>query len=239
MSEDSKGVMWTTNAWNMAKTALVGALLLLNPYSVGVQAHGFLAVPQARNVQRNSYWCPQCLNAGGPWAVGLRGHGLCGDPGDMVPPRDHEAFGSLANPPVVAGVYKPGATIAVKVTLTANHKGRWSLKLCPIPGGGSPTAEAKALTQACLNAHPLLRADTKTPHTYVPPSLSSFEVQYKLPPKVTCKRCVLQWYYQTGNSCNPPGTPPAFATPFLGTCGAPNSAAGEEFWNCADISIVK
>ncbi len=33
-------------------------------------------------------------------------------------------------------------------------------------------------------------------------------------------RCVLQWYYLTGNSCDPPGTPAPYSRPLLGTCGA-------------------
>ncbi len=224
--------------WKTLKTVVVGALLIMRQ-PLGVVAHGYLAVPAARNVQRNSYWCPQCLNAGGAWAVHEHGYGLCGDPVDKTQPRDHEAFGSLATPPIVAATYKPGGTIPIKVVLTANHKGRWSLRLCPIPGAGTPSAEAKALTKTCLDAHVLRRADTKSPYTYVTSDTSSFEVAYKLPPKVTCKRCVLQWYYETGNSCNPVGTPPKYATPFLGMCGAPNAAAGEGFWNCADISIHK
>ena len=44
-----------------------------------------------------------------------------------------------------------------------------------------------------------------------------YTMRYKLPDNVSCPRCVLQWYYQTGNSVD----------------GAP-----EGFWNCADITIL-
>ena len=44
-----------------------------------------------------------------------------------------------------------------------------------------------------------------------------YTMHYQLPDGVTCERCVLQWYYQTGNS--PDGYP-------------------EAFWNCADIEIT-
>lgn len=42
-------------------------------------------------------------------------------------------------------------------------------------------------------------------------------MRYILPAGVSCKRCVLQWYYQTGNSIDD---------------------FPEGFWNCADISIL-
>ncbi|CAK8993802.1 Chitin-binding type-4 domain-containing protein [Durusdinium trenchii] len=45
----------------------------------------------------------------------------------------------------------------------------------------------------------------------------SYTMRYKLPQGVTCNNCVLQWYYQTGNSID----------------GYP-----EGFWNCADIRVV-
>uniref|UniRef100_A0A7S4WBP4 Chitin-binding type-4 domain-containing protein n=2 Tax=Sar TaxID=2698737 RepID=A0A7S4WBP4_9STRA len=44
----------------------------------------------------------------------------------------------------------------------------------------------------------------------------TYTMRYVLPKGVTCDRCVLQWYYQTGNSID---------------------AYPEGFWNCADIKI--
>jgi hypothetical protein len=55
----------------------------------------------------------------------------------------------------------------------------------------------------------------------VPPaqawSINRYTVQLRLP-NVNCKRCVVQWYYQTGNSAS--------------------VSYPEEFWNCADIEIA-
>eukprot|EP00516_Mucochytrium_quahogii_P007669 CAMPEP_0203754432 /NCGR_PEP_ID=MMETSP0098-20131031/8018_1 /ASSEMBLY_ACC=CAM_ASM_000208 /TAXON_ID=96639 /ORGANISM=" , Strain NY0313808BC1" /LENGTH=365 /DNA_ID=CAMNT_0050645427 /DNA_START=751 /DNA_END=1845 /DNA_ORIENTATION=+ len=48
------------------------------------------------------------------------------------------------------------------------------------------------------------------------PSSSTYTMRYKLPKGVVCERCVLQWYYQTGNSID---------------------SYPEGFWNCADIAI--
>jgi len=45
----------------------------------------------------------------------------------------------------------------------------------------------------------------------------TYKLKYKLPEDVECDRCVLQWYYQTGNSID----------------GYP-----EGFWNCADVTIT-
>lgn len=77
-------------------------------------------------------------------------------------------------------------------------------------------------------------------------------MRYMLPAGVTCAHCVLQWWWVTANSCNPPGYrdrtwPTTFAQcsgdgpgagwwgPSLRDCG---DAYPEEFWNCADVSIV-
>lgn len=46
---------------------------------------------------------------------------------------------------------------------------------------------------------------------------STITVRYRLPSGVTCENCVLQWYWQTGNSA---------------------SNFPETFWNCADIRVV-
>lgn len=57
-------------------------------------------------------------------------------------------------------------------------------------------------------------------HRWVIPKASAsntYTMKYKLPAGVVCDRCVLQWYYQTGNS------PEAWP---------------EAFYNCADITIL-
>jgi hypothetical protein len=65
---------------------------------------------------------------------------------------------------------------------------------------------------------------------------------FRLPRTLTCDgrtaKCVLQWYWQTGNSCTPPGTPKRYANAHLSICGTPEASYPEEYWNCADISIL-
>lgn len=80
-------------------------------------------------------------------------------------------------------------------------------------------------------------------------------MRYKLPNGVTCKHCVLQWYWVTGHICNPHGFVDYFernSNPFGTTCTASGGGKGgyakslgdchgrrvpEEFWSCADVQI--
>lgn len=177
---------------------------------IGAACHGYLAVPAARNVQRNSDYCPHCLN----------GPGVCGDPRGS---RRHETGGSHATPPVIAATYRAGDRLTARVTITANHKGRWSLGLCTrLPERTS-----------CFKM--LKLADGRGSHVYLPSSASSSSATFRLPRGVTCSRCVLRWHYETGNSCTPRGTPRRYASPGLDVCG--KWMHGETFTNCADIRI--
>jgi hypothetical protein len=209
--------------WGFIKRATVALLAFVST----VRGHGYLADPAARNVQHNSDYCPGCLNAGGPWLVYSAGrgrprYGVCGDPWNG--PKHHEAGGKYATPIRTARTFKSGQVFTARVVLTANHVGRWSLRLCP---------RIKP-TQSCFDAHVLQRADGKGPYTPVPGNKSTFRVRYKLPRGLKCKRCVVQWTYETGNSCNPPGIPRP--NPGLDSCK--RSTNGEQFWNCADVRIV-
>lgn len=221
------------NLWKIIKTALIGMLAMGAGGAVG---HGYLARPAARNVVHNSNYCPHCLNAAGPWKVfGGSGrpakYGVCGDAFDE--PKDHESGGKYGstNPTV----FRRFDAFVAKVTLTANHRGRWSLRLCR----RRPDAQHTPETQRCFDAHVLRRVDGSGPYTYVLPGVDVYEVHYRLPRRVVCEHCVLQWFYETGNSCTPEGTPRGFANPGLGVCFAPGTwAYPEQFWNCADVKIT-
>eukprot|EP00039_Didymoeca_costata_P032197 m.37038 g.37038 ORF g.37038 m.37038 type:complete len:975 (+) comp9235_c0_seq1:305-3229(+) len=73
-------------------------------------------------------------------------------------------------------------------------------------------------------------------------------MKYKLPENMTCSHCVLQWWWVSANSCNPPGyrdysfpstidecTSISWWQPNMANCGG---SWPEEFWNCADIKIL-
>ena len=76
------------------------------------------------------------------------------------------------------------------------------------------------------------------------------KMKFWLPDDVECEHCVLQWYWQTANSCNPEGYEaggfvrsdlghPEWAREgSMGQCGSPSAGYPEEFWNCADIRVV-
>jgi hypothetical protein len=221
---------------SVAVTATKCLVVCLAVFSPGpANAHGYLAFPAARNVQHNSNYCASCLNAGGPGVVfskGLPGrHGVCGDPWNAA--RDHEAGGKFATPRRVAAVFNQGQTFKAKITLTANHIGRWSLRLCAIPPGSSDASERRIATQGCFDKTILQRADGRGPFTLVPKNVMSFDVVYRLPRGLKCERCVMQWVYETGYSCTPKGMKPSdLGLPVCGT-----QPTGEAFWNCADVSI--
>jgi hypothetical protein len=173
--------------------------------------HGFMARPMARNVQHNSHWCPACLT--GPEACG-----------DQRGRHDHETGGKFATPPRIAGTFKPGAIVSTTVVITANHQGRWGLELC-----ASPPERA-----SCFK--PLRRADGGDRYVYIPSNASSSRGKFRLPRDVRCKHCVLRWRWETGNTCNPAGTPARYRNPYVSTC-TPKSPT-EHFTNCADIQIL-
>ena len=181
-------------------------------------AHGFLALPAARNVQRNSDYCPHCLN----------GPRVCGDPQGF--PK-HEAFGKYANPAVIAARYRAGGLLKARVVITANHLGRWSLQLCALPNPSPQTERAKV--PGCFRRLPL--SNGKGGFVFLSSSVSISSATFRLPKGVRCKRCVVRWVYETSNSCNPKGMPTAYRNKNVGVCR--READPEQFKNCADIRI--
>lgn len=139
--------------------------------------------------------------------------------------------------------------IKLQTRLTAFHKGYFEFKICRI-APALPLAEKNQLTEECLRAGTLKQANVEEAQSpgssryYVGqmPSGESYIAHYQLPMGLTCDgvtaKCVLQWHYVTGNSCNPPGTPDRYGASYLATCGAPYAPYPEEFWNCADIVIM-
>lgn len=208
---------------------------------VGAMCHGMLAEPKARNVVHNSNYCPHCLAAGGPGVTFAGGrvwpnslHGVCGDP--HTGPLDHEAGGKFATK-VITGTYAQGQTITLKVQIQAPHGGRFRFGICPVPDGASDAAERAAVTQACFDKNALTNAaDGSKWWWFGKKPAGEYTMQFKLPANIACKRCVLQWHYESGNSCTIPGTPPEHVmSPNMVPCD--QTSVMEEFWNCADVSV--
>lgn len=222
-------------------TRLLG-LAVVATNLVGAMCHGYLGEPKARNVVHNSNFCPHCLAAGGPgltyaggrtWPQSL--HGACGDPHNA--PRDHEAGGKFATKKIT-GTYVPGQTITIRIHISAPHGGRFSFGICPLPDKVTDAQERALATQECFDKNQLINAADGTPYWWFGKKpTGDYSMAFKLPPAIRCKRCVLQWHYESGNSCTIPGTPAEHVmSPNMVACD--KTGVMEEFWNCADVRVV-
>ena len=193
-------------------------------------------------------------------------HGLCGDVAGGAQPH-------LIKQPVAA-TWTAGQVVDLEIIVTAHHNGYVEMRLCSDANQLSQDClNANQLIRVA-------RSDDVTPidpaypgRFYLDPpcdasrpleadaygynygnqlfgSGHAMRMSYQLPANLTCENCVMQMYYMTANSCNPPGYRtfdfPAsscvgdggatgYWSPTLQDCGA---AWGEEFWNCADLRIV-
>ncbi|XP_046401948.1 uncharacterized protein LOC124167927 [Ischnura elegans] len=202
---------------------------------VGVKGHGYMADP----CQRSSLWrlgAPTPinweddeLNCGGygtQWDTNGGKCGECGDAYNLKRPRPNENGGKYGTG-YIAKTYKQGEMITIKINITTSHMGYFEYRLCPMDGvDGKPGAP---VPQSCLDKHLLKLDDGTTRWTLKSPEGASGQYQMKvqLPPGITCKNCVLQWFWRTANS--------------WGTCDDGSEAMGcgpQETWsNCADITI--
>lgn len=211
-------------------------------------AHGYMLAPVARNVDASD--CPHCLNAGGVGAVHPNNmqwpngrHGVCGDPAEGEGAGNHEGGGKFEQ---VKGYrvtqYAVGDFIKIKIKLTANHLGYFQYSICVLPAGVTGTAERQHLTNDCFRrATPLQISQDGNwgDRYYIRGDVNDYEHSVRLPANLECQRCVLRWYWVSGNSCIPPGTPTKWkGGKNMGTCGT-GVANPEQFWNCADIAITK
>ena len=187
----------------------VFALVVLATHATLSWAHGYLAVPEARNLLRPNEYCPHCLSGPKP----------CGD----------IKYNTYETSTRIAESYKAGGTLTAKVIFTANHKGRWALSVC------NPRGKSGVISRKCFV--PLyLTQRGKGRFVYVSSSDSHMTAKFKLPKTLACDPCILRWRYVTGNSCNPRGTPYEYRTHGLDVCGKWMNP--EEFNNCADIRVT-
>lgn len=202
-----------------------------------VSAHGFLTIPRARN---NEDSCAHCLNAGGPstvYANNAYTHGICGNNA-----ADHPQNWNAADETQIEAIGQSGDSFLVEVTVTAHHMGFFEFQLCDSPD----------ISEECFRQQRLMRSNcdpdeegelqcrrwwkplkqeeyshfSLSPQGYPDgaPYISgcsyvSFATYFDIPEDVDCTHCVLRWHYVTTNSCTS------------------DDATGEEFWNCADVSI--
>lgn len=208
---------------------------------------------------------------------------LCGDP---LGRPDHMIGGQLMplrykNVPIVQ-VYKAGSTIDFLVEIDTNHNGYFEFYLCDLDKCGMPDIHGKCFENG--HCHRLIRVphkdcedrrqdtkfecgpiDEKYPgRWYLPCRIDGLQfvggrsgkMRYKLPTGLTCKHCVIQWYWATANSCAPRGLLDFMRrknNPFGTQCESDGGGFGtyrtdmatcggrqipEEFWTCADVQIT-
>jgi len=192
--------------------------------------HGRLMEPPARNCMwRFGYVNPINYNDNEVFCGGAavqfeknRGRcGVCGDSWEEPHPQPHETGGKYGNA-VISKTYVRGSLIDLEVELTANHKGRFQFKLCPVRGRNEAT-------QACLDRNVMVNADGSD-NFVIEETKQKTKINFKgrLPRNLLCDRCVLQWTWRSANS--------------WGNCGNGTGALGcgpqETFRNCADVRIV-
>lgn len=211
--------------------------------------------------------------------------GLCGDPrggtdhmigGTFVPP-------SYNNVPIVRH-WKTGSQVDFQVEIDTNHNGYMEFYLCDLDKCQSTDITGNCFRDGHCHRlmrapHPECQKPSAATHFkcgpidsaypgrfYVPCRKtgnagvhmvggSSGTMRYKLPAGLSCKHCVLQWYWATANSCAPTGFLDYFDRynkPFGTTCPSDGGGIGafragmaecgndsipEEFWSCADVQI--
>lgn len=258
----------------LLRSLLCGVVLLY--CAQWVHAHGFLQLPASRNYIANKQgreFCHHCLSAGGPFVVQSLTPGglfpqtetsksavrssLCGESASI--PASSRAYNPAPVPQLSSlPVYSPGQEFDMEVVITAHHRGHFEFRLCD----ASTLSDPRTVTWACLSQHLLQRVsvpgeispvDVNHPDRYyaepecAPGYNKTMKMRYRMPSTITCERCVMQWWWVTANSCNPPGYHNRSPQPDhvasgcqwwqsnLPACG---QTYPEEFWNCADVRVV-
>ncbi|XP_046738538.1 uncharacterized protein LOC124406905 [Diprion similis] len=203
-------------------------LILGNVLLTEVLGHGRLVDPPSRaSMWRYGFDNPRdyddnqgyCGGYSIQWGVNKGKCGVCGDAWNLHEPRPHETGGKYGND-IVVRKYSTGSMVPVTVQLTANHKGYFEFRVCPMNRRGVE------VTEECLNQNVLIGIDGEAKY-YPKPGPGFAKLNYKLPDHLTCEQCVFQWRYVAGNN--------------WGDCGNGTGALGcgpqEEFRACADITI--
>ncbi len=118
--------------------------------------------------------------------------GVCGDAWDAIV-KPNEAGGRYANG-IITGHYQSGASVEVRVEITANHRGHFEFRLCPHNNVNTP------VRQECLDQH-LLQVETRQglqTRYRIGSRTGIYNVRVRLPTGVICTQCVLQWTYIAG-----------------------------------------
>lgn len=209
--------------------------------------------------------------------------GLCGDKFGETDHMVGGRFMPYENVPIVS-VYKSGAEVDFTAEIDTNHNGFFEFYVCDLDTCGAKDLEVKCFNKGnCYKLERVPHSDCenaavdtiydcgpidkkKRGRWYLPCRTrkdagvqivggESGTMRYKLPDGVSCKHCVLQWYWATANRCNPRGVAAYFRRynrPFGTTCPSDAGSGAheptlstckgmdvpEEFWSCSDIQIT-
>lgn len=223
------------------------------------------------------------------WFAGVCGD-LKGNGQHLRPSKDlQHKVPNFYNEGQVVAAYQQGDEISIKITITTHHNGFMEFHVCDVDKCGGEISEdcfrdghcyqlERASNPTCDSGEssrcgpkdPAYPGRWYLPCATVPNRRDLFEsvggdedtILYKLPKDLECDHCVLQWYWASANTCNPPGVVDYFNDPTTkpdwGSCKGQNGAVGgysrrakecgisdkpqhypEQFLQCADISIGK
>lgn len=201
-------------------------LLVLACLSASVYGHGYMQKPAARNCMWR-FGFPNPKNYGDNenfcgGATRMRNHGgkcgICGD--EYGRQQRHDDGGRFANG-IIAAHYRPGQTVNIEVLLTTSHLGHFEFRINDFTG-----RKTQGDSVGKLQGHLLKLTTGGTKYKVTKAGRYLYKMQVVLPPNLTCKRCVMQWWYRGGNNwgCDKSG------------CGQ-GRGFQEHFVNCADVSI--
>eukprot|EP00929_Paragymnodinium_shiwhaense_P043807 TRINITY_DN224_c0_g1_i4.p1 TRINITY_DN224_c0_g1~~TRINITY_DN224_c0_g1_i4.p1 ORF type:complete len:402 (-),score=76.78 TRINITY_DN224_c0_g1_i4:2-1147(-) len=235
----------------------LGALVALSAVDE-IAGHGWLASPPARNVQagpKNGY-CPHCGN----------GNGICGDGNQWPSGSDYLNFyngpvetwteGSIVPVEVRVTAHHKGHyefSICDQVIRGGLSNAQECLDkhiLQRVSAEEAGVMDCKPGDERGV-CQPL---DPRHPERfYLPPGSGYDKIYLKLPAGLKCEACTFQWRWWSANSCIPAPDYACFkseldANGFSsanwglgGSCpggSCDRCGCGEEFRNCADVSIV-
>jgi len=237
----------------LSRCSVAAISLLLVPNTV--EGHGHMTSPRSRNwvayedgsdssgaagVPPKEY-CYHCLNtkaANDVCGVGTQNYDQWLDVDGNPIPWDSQA------------TYTEGDIIEVKSYLDTPHWGHQDVMIC---------ADGNASTQDCFEANPLEFVEDVSYGAPKDPNYpgrghftgnnKDFTMKFKLPMGVTGEKVLMQWRYVTANNCWPPGYEnypyeqakggnSATCNYPLDPTGATGTGNPEQFWNCAELTIL-
>jgi len=206
---------------NQKMKFMISLLSLIFSLETNVSGHARLLEPPSRSsMWRFGYDNPPdyqdnegfCGGYQVQWEVNNGKCGICGDRFDATV-KEHEApYGKFANGLIVRN-YAPGDVMNVTVDVTANHRGHFTFRMCPVTSPNQdPEQECFDKPENTLNIvamvssfywiSTLISQCFQDSQKFILPDqlVRQYHLAVQLPQNLLCEHCVLQWTYTTGNN---------------------------------------